>query len=56
MTKLFNIALVGGSIKEGRIQYFAEDEEDCKKQFLENNPDLEESDIWVKLEGEKQIK
>ena len=45
--KLFNIALIGGSIKEGKIQYYASNEEECKRHFLEENPDLDESDFWL---------
>ena len=46
--KLFNIALIGDSITEGRIQYYAENEKECKELFLEHNEDLDETDIWVK--------
>ena len=47
--KLFNIALVGGSIESTNKQYYANDEKECIELFLENNPDLDETDIWVKL-------
>ena len=51
--KLFNIALIAGSINDTKIQYYAKDEEDCKDLFIKNNPDLDETDIWVKeIEGE----
>lgn len=46
--KLFKIALVGGGIDLSNIEYYADDEEDCKALFLARNQDLDETDFWVK--------
>ena len=46
--KLFKIALIAGSLSLSPIEYYAEDEEDCKALFLVRNQDLDETDFWVK--------
>jgi len=45
--KEFKIALVAGSMSTSNKVYYAEDEEDCKELFIENNPDLDETDFWM---------